>query len=57
MESNNNGSSCNFNEDTELRLGLPGTNTKKRSFLEVNYEESTSTSNDCLDHHLSPPTK
>ncbi|CAO2837080.1 unnamed protein product [Amaranthus hypochondriacus] len=56
MESNNNGSSCNFNEDTELRLGLPGTNTKKRSFLQVN-EESTSTSKDCLDHHLSPPTK
>ncbi|XP_021742255.1 auxin-induced protein 22D-like [Chenopodium quinoa] len=51
-----------FHEDTELRLGLPGTNgsnKKKRSFLETNDDESSTTScvEDCHDDHPTPPPK
>ncbi|KAL2942508.1 Auxin-induced protein 22D [Bienertia sinuspersici] len=43
-----------YHEDTELRLGLPGTKNgseKKRSFSEIN-EESTSGVEQCHDDHL-----
>ncbi|KNA02843.1 hypothetical protein SOVF_214830, partial [Spinacia oleracea] len=50
--SNENSSYLN---DTELRLGLPGTNgsEKKRSFSDIS-EESTSGVEDCHDDYLIP---
>ncbi|XP_021848864.2 auxin-induced protein 22D-like [Spinacia oleracea] len=56
MERSNGNSSSH--EDTELRLGLPGTNgsEKKRLFSEMN-EESTSGVEDCHDNILIPQPK
>ena len=45
-----------YHDDTELRLGLPGTNDKERSFFKIN-QKSTSSIEECHELSLSSPQK